>query len=267
MFKNGLKPEPSPSLEVVSIVGKGRGVLAATRIEAGTLIERAPVKPFDNDQSLPDGLADLPFAWTDEQDCIALGCVQLVNHDDHPNCRVERDLKALTISLVAEREILAGEELTFKYKCPLWFEQGNGRTEGRLTPLQEPEQEGSVGQQSVPLPSPLLEEVDALVERLEKLSMLHPSRDYLSEAATALRQISKERDELHKKLLQVCESIPDIWGIKLERELKIQEENARLREALEAMMARFKDDEEAWDAGPCECWVKARAALSTGGEE
>ena len=78
-------------------------------------------------------------------------------------------------------------------------------------------------------------------------------------------EISGERDDYRKRFEEGDAALRMAIGVTLERN-EAQAEVARLREALMAMMARFKDDEEAWDAGPCECWVKARAALSTGGE-
>lgn len=108
-------------VEVMPIKGKGRGVVARWPIKAGTLIETAPVKPFDFNQPMPDALADLPMAWTDTEDCITMGAVQFMNHSDNPNCRLERDIEALTIKTYALRDIAAEEELTYRYLCPVWW--------------------------------------------------------------------------------------------------------------------------------------------------
>ena len=57
--------------------------------------------------------------------------------------------------------------------------------------------------------------------------------DLIEKMAEAMEKVSLEREELHKKLIQVCEGIPDIWEIKLERELKVQEERDKWKTAYE----------------------------------
>lgn len=121
--KNGRRGHESQMIRVVPIMGKGRGVIAQCPIQAGTVIEVAHVAPFDNTNDLPPGLSDFPLRWTDREDAIAFGIVSLVNHDArNPNCDLEWNIPERTVSLIAWRDIGAGEELTFDYDCPLWFE-------------------------------------------------------------------------------------------------------------------------------------------------
>lgn len=108
-------------IKVTPIEGKGRGVLAMYTIQRGTIIEVAPVKPFDCSQDLPTELVDLPVEWNDKEDCIVMGASQFVNHSDDPNCVLKRNHDDMTVSLVAMRDIRKGEELTYKYR-KVWFD-------------------------------------------------------------------------------------------------------------------------------------------------
>lgn len=122
-------------LRVVSVGGKGRGVIAERDIAAGELIERAPVLIVPEDQRTavdPTNVGNHIFMWehdTVAQDlyaktgraAIVLGFTSLVNHSDNPNCDFIRYIDALALDLVATRHIATGEELTFDYGLTLWF--------------------------------------------------------------------------------------------------------------------------------------------------
>jgi len=110
-------------LSVVEIPGKGRGVVATEDIAEGAVIETASVQLFDNSQTLPTELSILQFEWDEERDAIVMGKMTFTNHSSNPNCRIEHDFDNSTISLIAERPIKKGQELTFDYGCPLWFEE------------------------------------------------------------------------------------------------------------------------------------------------
>ena len=47
----------------------------------------------------------------------------LYNHHAKPNAYLTYDFELKTISLVAGRDIVAGEEITFDYDVELWFEE------------------------------------------------------------------------------------------------------------------------------------------------
>lgn len=99
-------------MEVVSIEGKGRGVVATKDIPRGCLLASAPVI------FMPRGaLNNTPLAnhcWSEDGgDCLALGVQTLCNHSDDPNCvsimHNEHDL------LVSIKPIKKGAELTLNY--------------------------------------------------------------------------------------------------------------------------------------------------------
>ena len=104
---------------------KGRCVHSAHRFSAGRMIEKNPVITFP---FLPEGYPLLEYAmqWSDTEDCIALGNINLINHSENPNCSVENYIAGQAKLLHAERDILQDEELTIKYKRKLWFEPVEG---------------------------------------------------------------------------------------------------------------------------------------------
>lgn len=115
-----------PGLRLVEIDGKGRGVVALEPIMAGALLEIAPVIPLapDSQPSRSSVLYDYPFLWDDPPyiEAIALGLISMINHSDQPNAQFETDIGNRVVRLTALRDIEAGEEVTFDYAIPLWFE-------------------------------------------------------------------------------------------------------------------------------------------------
>jgi SET domain-containing protein len=114
------------ALRLTDIAGKGRGVVAIGPILSGALLEIAPVLPLTTEsQPLPGQiLFDYPFLWDDPPyiEAIALGLISMVNHSDDPNAQFEIDIPNRVIRLTAARDIAAGEEVTFDYGIPLWFD-------------------------------------------------------------------------------------------------------------------------------------------------
>jgi SET domain-containing protein len=113
--------------------GKGRGVFAGQRIEAGAIIEEAPVivVPRGEVEHLDrTALGDYYFLWgADEEDAaLLLGLCSLCNHSYQPNAVFECRPEAGTIRFAALRSIEAGEEITANYNGapdnakPLWFD-------------------------------------------------------------------------------------------------------------------------------------------------
>ena len=126
---DSLRPAPNDRLEIRHDKLKGRGVFASAPIAAGSLIEAAPViiVPAKDcpllDQTI---LHDYYFHWDGDPDgegrgAVALGLVSLCNYSRRPRARVRRNLAQGTLDLVALATILAGEEVTIDYNCPLWF--------------------------------------------------------------------------------------------------------------------------------------------------
>jgi uncharacterized protein len=108
---------------------KGRGVFATRDLKKGAVIEVSPVIPvstkhFKHNGHAPDGYL---FDWDPEtpgaEHCMPLGYAMLYNHSSRPNMRMENDMEAMTITAFAARDIRAGEELTWNYNCPLWFDE------------------------------------------------------------------------------------------------------------------------------------------------
>ena len=122
-------------LRIVPRGSRGRGVLAAGWIAAGTLVERSPVLviPSEHRHAVdPTIVFTYVFMWehdTVEEDlykhtgrsAIALGYTSLLNHSYDPNCRFIRHIDELTIDIVALRDIAPDEELTIDYQMTLWF--------------------------------------------------------------------------------------------------------------------------------------------------
>jgi SET domain-containing protein len=113
-----------PRLCLATIEGKGRGVFAGEDIAEGGVIDMNPALIFPHSQTeeLKPPLQYYPFNWDKNSDCIPLGSVTLANHSQDPNAFVQRDVANQLIRLVAKRNIAAGEEITYDYKVPLWFE-------------------------------------------------------------------------------------------------------------------------------------------------
>jgi SET domain-containing protein len=120
-----LRPAADNRLEIRSEPGKGRGVFATGPIEAGTLLESAPVIVVPPEQcALLDRtiLHDYYFDWNGGVGAVALGLVSLCNHSRRPSARVRRNLAQSALDLVALTPIAAGDEVTIDYNCPLWFD-------------------------------------------------------------------------------------------------------------------------------------------------
>ena len=123
-------------LRVVHLGKRGRGVVAERRIEAGELVERAPVVIVPHAERAavdPTNVGNYIFLWepgTTGEDiyrqegraAVVLGYASLVNHSGRPNCAFTRHFEALALDLYAIRTIEEGEELTFDYGMTLWFE-------------------------------------------------------------------------------------------------------------------------------------------------
>jgi len=110
----------------------GRGVYSRNAIEAGVLVELAPVIVMSTedrkhlDQTL---LHDYIFEWGEAKDqcAMALGLVPVYNHSYEANCEYEMYFKKQIIAVKTVRAIKAGEELFINYNgdwnntAPVWF--------------------------------------------------------------------------------------------------------------------------------------------------
>ncbi|MGP1394876.1 MAG: SET domain-containing protein-lysine N-methyltransferase [Inquilinaceae bacterium] len=108
----------------------GRGLFALGTIEAGTLIERACSVEVAPDQApaldAMRPVGDFYFEHPEDKRAglMAFGLMSLCNHANAPNADVrwarDKDI-GWVADLVALDTIAAGEEITYRYKCPLWF--------------------------------------------------------------------------------------------------------------------------------------------------
>jgi uncharacterized protein len=124
----------SPNVLVSPSPGRGRGVFAARRFEPGETIEVCPVIALSeaDARKLDDtGLCDYYFGWGKDgrRAAIALGYGSLYNHAFAPNAEYRKNAANDTISVVALREIAAGEEIFIRYnpgieadQAAMWFE-------------------------------------------------------------------------------------------------------------------------------------------------
>jgi uncharacterized protein len=122
-----------PFLFIAPTRDMGRGVFTREDIDAGTLVEVAPVIVMTAeerkliDQTL---LHDYIFEWGEQSDqcCMALGYVPVYNHSYQSNCEYEMDFDSRQILIRSVRPVKAGEELFINYNgewndsTPLWFE-------------------------------------------------------------------------------------------------------------------------------------------------
>ena len=116
-----------PKLAVASVDGKGRCVFAREAITKGSIVTADPVAliPKSHVDALAKAgspFAAYPFAWTPHTHAVPLGLTSLANHSDEPNCHVSRNIDRKVLGLIAKRDIDPGEEITYDYKVPLWFD-------------------------------------------------------------------------------------------------------------------------------------------------
>jgi uncharacterized protein len=111
----------------------GRGVFTSAPIAAGTLIELAPVVVMSGEDRVQIDktlLHDYIFEWGKEKEqcAMALGLISIYNHSYQANCDYGMYFKKDSISIIAVRDIEAGEELFINYngswndEKKVWFD-------------------------------------------------------------------------------------------------------------------------------------------------
>jgi SET domain-containing protein len=117
-------PEPG-LLELVTIKGKGRGVVTTRPIKKGVMVEAGPVIKMKKADRLDRStvLSNYPFQWDEPPyvHAFPLGYAGLLNHSDTPNCKIESDIEGDVLCIETLRAIEAGEELTWNYGIDPWF--------------------------------------------------------------------------------------------------------------------------------------------------
>jgi len=112
------------------IPGKKRGVVATRDCAAGTELERSLVIPVPERDLVEreDPITvheEYLLYWSDEPDReVVMGCglLMIYNHSSDPNIELVDGPDADTMSVIALRDIKAGEELMYDYGVELWFE-------------------------------------------------------------------------------------------------------------------------------------------------
>lgn len=114
--------------------GAGRGLFAVADIAAGEVIDRAcsveinAVQCAVLDDMRPIG--DFYFEHPEDKarGLSVLGLPSLCNHRDNPNANVrfaQEDGLGWVAELYSLRDIPEGAEITYRYKCEIWFERGD----------------------------------------------------------------------------------------------------------------------------------------------
>jgi SET domain-containing protein len=126
---NGVAPAPIALVGWREIPGKGRGVVALRDCPAGTELERSPVIVVPHADLLERSsgrtvLDQYLLHWSDEpgrEHAMGLGFLMLYNHSKRPNIEFRSGPEPETMSVIALRDIAAGEELVYDYDIELWF--------------------------------------------------------------------------------------------------------------------------------------------------
>lgn len=111
----------------------GSGVFTSEFIPKNTVVEVSPVIVMSQEErKLLDKtlLHDYIFEWgsRSKKCCMAVGYVPLYNHSYNSNCEYEMEFDKDIISVIAVKDIKAGEELfinyngTFNNAKPVWFD-------------------------------------------------------------------------------------------------------------------------------------------------
>lgn len=109
----------------------GLGVFATRTIDAGDVVEHAPVLVVEADDvaGISSGsLSGYAYDWGEGRLGLALGYGSLYNHDLDPSAEYEQGQDGRSLVFLARRRIGPGEEITIDYSgdgtVELWFEVG-----------------------------------------------------------------------------------------------------------------------------------------------
>lgn len=105
------------SVEVKQSPLHGKGVFATRSIAKGELIAKCDMALVHVNENLPENLATLQFAWTEDYDAICISSVgSFFNHSHEPNAEIAmRDFDNLIQAFVAKTDIEMGTEITIYY--------------------------------------------------------------------------------------------------------------------------------------------------------
>lgn len=112
------------------VPGCGRGLFACADLAEGEVIDRACTAEIDAAQALVlddmHPVGDFYFEHPEDKTrgLMVFGLPSLINHSDDPNAHVRFEHEAgfgWIAVLYALQPIEAGAEITYRYRCPLWF--------------------------------------------------------------------------------------------------------------------------------------------------
>jgi len=109
----------SNKIHIAKTFNNGFGVFAKVAFKKGDIIERAIMMPLVN----VDGNENPHLhTWSDDRRIWATGTgyVSLYNHSDLPNVIKDGDIVNDTMTVIAKRDIEAGEELCSFYMSKPW---------------------------------------------------------------------------------------------------------------------------------------------------
>ena len=126
-----LIPRPTALVDWKLDERRGRCVIAAVACVAGTEVERSPVIIVPETDMLTRDAGLTVFEqyllyWSEEKGrelVMGGGLLMFYNHSDDPNIEFETGPEPETMSVITLRDVEAGEELTYDYGVPLWFEK------------------------------------------------------------------------------------------------------------------------------------------------
>ena len=110
---------------------RGRGLFATVPIRAGEEITRAPVVVIEAGALTGTPLEAYCFDWSDHEEAVAFGPIQMANHSTRPNSELSSE--GLDLIMIAIADIAPGEEIVYDYDCELWFEDATGTAEKPAT--------------------------------------------------------------------------------------------------------------------------------------
>lgn len=117
----------SERVDVRTIQGKGRGVFSREPVRAGMVICTAPTLELPDWERIEQtSLGSFYFGHPvdDNAGMLVFGWISLLNHADPANSTVEWEQteQGWLAALRAIRDIGVGDELTYQYRCGLWFD-------------------------------------------------------------------------------------------------------------------------------------------------
>lgn len=114
---------PPKKIKIALMPGKGRGVIATSRIEPGEVVERCPILVLrDGDVAFLEHQSDtLKYYYLEQtlfnRSCVMFGYASLYNHSTEPNAELDYsdDPHDHTVFIYALRAIEPGEEVVWNY--------------------------------------------------------------------------------------------------------------------------------------------------------